>query len=395
MAAKTKKVPHTVKWHSASPQAMSSQLRATERMSREFIISASMLLFYLAFLVAKTLLWKFQTPSPGTWQCILLLNVLEAIAWGSLTYLRYGHRIGPVFLFLPITCALYTTVPLGLLTSDLNVFPFPYTVIWDGMLMQSLMLTHLWFFMGVAFSKKRADAYLEKVIMWCDNIRVTRLGVNLFLSIGVGIALLYLSNFYFSGAADIIDTASRIELINTARAGKSWLLPLFFACWLIVCAIVWSTRRLRSALSRLQVILAGSVMLVFPYISLRLGNRNELLFFTGFAATLLCLRGKGRLVALLAAVAIPFLLYLGLSRSSLLIETSDIGSVTFYLSLLGEFVFPHFPLLDHLNSHGNLWLGWSYLRLPEFFVPSLGLWDKPESLAIMFSRQYEGIGGID
>jgi hypothetical protein len=146
--------------------------------------------------------------------------------------------------------------------------------------------------------------------------------------------------------------------------------------------------------SRVQVIIAACVVLVFPYISLRLGNRNELLFFVGFAATILCLRGKVRLMVLFAAAAVPLLLYLGLSRSSTLIETTGIGSLTFYLSLFGEFVFPHFPLLDHLNSHGNLWLGWSYLRLPAFFVPSLGLWDKPQSLAIVFSQQYEGIGGM-
>jgi oligosaccharide repeat unit polymerase len=132
------------------------------------------------------------------------------------------------------------------------------------------------------------------------------------------------------------------------------------------------------------------------YQYLLLGNRNEMAIVLIFISVLLCLRGRFWLVVSFSALCIPALLYVGLARGGGLEGSAFEYSnpVTFYLNTLGEFVFPHYPLLDHISSRQDLWYGWSYLRFPATIFPTFGLWGKQISLALQFAEDTGGVGGM-
>jgi hypothetical protein len=127
---------------------------------------------------------------------------------------------------------------------------------------------------------------------------------------------------------------------------------------------------------------------------MKLGNRNELSMCLAFACLILCLRGRSLYILAVLAVTIPTFLYVGVTRGRSGDPGADMTTLSFFLKLLGEFVFPHYPLLDHIGSRQDLWYGWSYVRLPAVIFPTFGLWNKQLSLALQFAQAYGGAGGM-
>ena len=79
---------------------------------------------------------------------------------------------------------------------------------------------------------------------------------------------------------------------------------------------------------------------------------------------------------------------MGMARSMDLNGASQMEEVTFYSNLFSEAVLPNYPLLNHISSQKDPWLGSSYLRLPAVVVPSFGLWEKAKSLSETFAMDY-------
>ncbi len=349
-------------------------------------------LLYAFFGLAKIALWIWVAgPTSYTWVSLLSANTIEALAWTIWILVRYGRSNGPALAVFPLVCSLYASVPVALLSADLQVFPFSAAVVWNGMVMQSVMATHVWVLTCSAHSKASIANYQSRLNSWIDRLPVTWVGIWIFLLIGLAIACFCLTNFYLSGASALIGNDSRLELTVRVETGKLWLLQYAFECWLIICGIVWASKRARSALTKPQLMTAMTCFLIFIYPYLQIGNRRELMTWFVFCCVLLFMRGRHKTISFLATITIPAFLYLGLvrenSQGASLVATDPLS---FYLNLLGEFVFPHFPLLDRLSAPHHLWMGWSYLRLPAFVVPTFGLWHRPASLAIIFAQRYSG-----
>jgi hypothetical protein len=345
-------------------------------------------------LLAKILVYMCGTPySPG-WMWLTALNAAEACGWTLWIIDRHGPRIGPVLLLPPLLCTLYSTVPIVLLSISPDIFPYSEEVIRRGMFLQSLMATHFWLFWCVMFSKRTGRSILEKTNAWLDGLLITTGGAWLFIAVGFALSLTFFVNFFVSGTAALIGHATRLEAIASSETGKTWLIELVFAVWLMTLTILLNSSHARASLRFAQApfIVIAIALFLYPY--LQLGNRNELSICLIFACLILCIRGRTKLVAACFAVTVPPMLYLGLTRGGGADPFADVASISFYLKLLGEFVFPHYPLLDHISSRKDLWYGWSYLRLPLVVLPTFGLWHKPLSLALQFAQEYGGVGSM-
>lgn len=353
-------------------------------------------ILYVGVLFGKTLIYVSGSPASPLWKWLLVISVAEACGWTCWILRRHGARLGPVLLLFPLACTLYSAVPICLLAAGLDIFSFSDASVRSGMFMQSLMATHLWAFWGVMFSKKHGERCLARINGWFDTLSVSLTGVWMFILAGLVIAIACLVNFFISGAAGMVGSASRIELMATSETGKLWLLNLGFVAWLMICAVLWNSKKARATIGVWHVVSAMLAITMFMYQYLLLGNRNEMASVLIFVSVLLCLRGRVSLVVAFAALCIPAMLYFGLTREgpSQSLAFAYSNSVTFYLNTLGEFVFPHYPLLDHISSRQDLWYGWSYVRFPATIFPTFGLWNKQVSLALQFSRAYGGVGGM-
>jgi hypothetical protein len=349
---------------------------------------------YGGFLLAKILVYVSGTPfSPG-WSWLVALNALEACGWVYWIINRHGFRFGPVLLLLPLVCALYTTIPVGLLSANLDIFPFSEGVVRRGMFMQSFMATNFWFFWCLMFSKRKGARALEKINAWLDAVSVTGVGIWLFLFSGFTIALACLVNFYMSGAAEMVGSAIRLELMVASETGKLWLLEYCFAAWLMACAVLLNSNRARASLRFSHVLFALFVIVLFMYPYLQLGNREKVSIFLIFACLILCVKCRAKQLAVIIGICVPAMLYLGFTRGGSSVVSATMAPVSFYLNLFGEFVHPHYPLLDHISSRRDLWYGWSYLRSPAVVFPSFGLWERPLSLGYQYAQTPSGVAGM-
>jgi hypothetical protein len=291
---------------------------------------------------------------------------------------------------------LYSTIPVCLLAAGLDIFSFSDASVRSGMFMQSLMATNLWAFWCVMFSRKHGERCLAKINSWFDSLTVSPTGVWMFILAGMAIAIACLANFFISGAAGMVGSASRLELMATSETGKLWLFDLCFVSWLMICAVFWNSKKVRVTLGLWHIIFALLAIAMFMYPYLLLGNRNEMAIALIFVSLLLCLRGRVWQVIAFASLYVPTLLYFGFTRgeTSQSLAVAYANPVTLYLGLFGEFVFPHYPLLYHISSRQDLWYGWGYVRLPATVFPTFGLWKKQISLALQFSLDYGGVGGM-
>jgi len=344
---------------------------------------------YLLSFVSKAIMWMQPTFSQANWRYLLIVNVVEAAAWIIWMLRRHGKQLAFVFLPLPLVCALYSSVSVALLAAGMDIYPFPDFAVREGMLLQSLFATHLWILTGLFFSRKGTGLFRTKVTDWVNGATVSSVGLFLFLIVGLVVAVLYVANFYASGAASLLQTSGdRALILDTLETGKAWLLTAAFVAWLMACAILWLSPKARLLIKYTHTWSAVVIVVVFFSTYSRLGNRRELMIGVIFICLLLLFKGRTKLIAIVLAVAIAGGLYVGIARSSDSYTRSEMDAATFYLNLFGEAILPNYPLLDHVSSRHELWLGSSYLRLPGYISPSFGLWKKPESLSETFAKQY-------
>ena len=369
---------------------MTADIIQISRNANRFI-SVSVLL-YGVFILIKVQLWIFISFTKPSWLWLMCTICCESTAWVVWLLKQHGIRMGTVLLILPLVSTLYTIVPICLQLADIDVFPYSVTVVWRGMLMESLMITHLWLAIALFYSRANSALYADKLEAWLDEYDITKTGMWLFICVGFAIAVVYITNFYISGTSAIAGTRDRGEIYTTLETGKTWLMQYSFMCWLMCCVILWFTRRARSLITPLHIILAVLAFLLFMFAFIQTGNRRELVIFLVFTCLILVLKRKTKIIALICLVTIPALLYIGMSRTIDPEQMAIVDQITYYRVLAGEFIGPHFALLEHLSSPQKLWLGWSYIRAFGLQIPTFGLWTKPLSLTLMFARQYGSVG---
>ncbi len=345
---------------------------------------------YGGFLLAKILVYEYGTPlSPG-WEWLAILNVIEASGWVWWIIARHGLKFGPVLLLLPLICFIYSTVPVSLLALGLNIFPFPDAAVRSGMYMQSLMATNLWLFCAVMFSAKQSKQLVEKINGWFDGLYITPTGIWLLILLGMAIALLYLARFYTSGAANISGNSSRMEINTAFDNGKVWLINLCFAAWLISCAALYNSKQVREAINYCHVVVFTIAVIIFMYVNIVLGDRREIAFAIMFIGIMLCLRGRTWKVISILPFYIPVMIYFSLVRSGDSQSIAYMKQAEYYMNLYGEFIFPHYALIDHITLLKNYWYGSSYVTWIAEYIPTFGLWDKPLSIGVQLAKQLGG-----
>jgi oligosaccharide repeat unit polymerase len=355
-----------------------------------YYTAAFAFVLYAGFLLAKIVIYECGTPlSPG-WKWLAILNVIEAIGWTWWIIERHGLRFGPVLLLLPLICCIYSTVPVSLLALGLNIFPYPDAAVRSGMYMQSLMATHLWLFCAVMFSSKQSRRLVERINGWFDALYITPTGIWLFILLGLAISLLFFIQFYTSGAASLLGKSSRMELNDTFDNGKTWLMNLCFAGWLISCAALCNSRRVRDMIEYRHSIVSTIAIILFMYVYIALGDRREIAFVIMFIGIMLCFRGKIWQIIFIIPLYVSAMIYFSLARSGDTQFIAYMNQVEYYRNLYGEFIFPHFPLIHHIALLQNYWLGSSYVTWLSEYVPTFGLWDKPLSIGTQFAKQMGG-----
>ena len=373
---------------------MSDMHRSTYRIWIEVPLAATI---YLVCFSAKLALWTRPTFSQSDWQELVIVNTVECLAWTLWTLARHGKEIGAIFLPLPLICSVYASISVGVLAAGLNVYPFADAAVRTGMLLQSLMNSSLWLLIAVFISQSAGTTFRATCLSWLDGIKTSNTGVLLFMFCGVVIAVLYLRNFYSSGAYKLLALASRDrgEILDVAGAGRTWILVTAFTVWLMVNVLIWLSKDARRAMGPARIFLEVVAISIFCFGYLRLGNRREMTHVLMLWAILLCMKGRTRLVAIVFACAVLLGLYVGISRSYAYgssdpqLKTEIATDPTdFYLSLFSEAIFPNYPLMDHIEKRHSLSWGFTYLRLPGYISPTFGLWKKPLSLGDQFSHNF-------
>ncbi len=358
------------------------------RYARPLLMAALMLCLYGSAIFAKYLAFNAQQLTQFGQQ-LLATNLVELALWLSISLVYYQGRRAHVGLKLLYTVmAIYASVPLALLAFDLEIFPFDTVTIQRAMLAHSLASTHLFLFAHLLITP-HLISHVDHTIDRLLNQKRPKLSGEIVASlIGMVIALVYHQNFPSSGVADMVGSASRVEITKAAETGKTWLLQYVFFAWLMAVAAVSMFRdenRPTPWLARSIQIIA---VMLFMHAYIAIGNRRELAILLIFLIVLSIFRKKKLLFAV-AAVSFPVLLTLGLFRA---LEGSAVGELditTNMLNLFGEFVFPHYPLLYYSDQAGlEQQLGSSYFNLPLYILPSFELWEKAQSLAQQFSLEY-------
>jgi hypothetical protein len=342
-------------------------------------------------------LWLHPSFSQSDWQELLIVNIIECIAWVAWILEEHGKEIGAVFLALPLLFTVYTSISVGVLSVGLNVYPFTDAAVRIAMLLQSLMITNLWLFTAVFLSRRKSIALRARVLSMIESLAVSSSGVLAFSICGVAIAVSYLYRFYSSGAYRLLalSTRDRGELLIVIGAGRTWILTAAFAAWLMVCVVLWLSKEAKRVINRLQIVLQIAAILIFCSAYLRMGNRRELAQVLILSTILLLMKSRTRLVGIVVCVALLLGLYVGISRDFAsgasdpqLAQEVATNPSSFYMDLFSEAIFPNYPLLDHIEErHPPVW-GMTYLRLPGIMSPTFGLWKKPLSLSDEFSQQF-------
>ncbi len=355
-----------------------------------YYTAAFAFLLYAGFLLSKIVVYECGTPLSQNWKWLATLNVVEAIGWTWWIIERHGLKFGPVLLLLPLICSIYSTVPVSLLAFGLNIYPFPDAAVRSGMYMQSLMATNLWLFCSVMFSAKQSKRLVEKINEWFDALYITPTGIWLLILSGLVISLLFLAQFYISGAASLLGKSSRMELNNAFDNGKTWFMNLCFAGWLISCAALCNSIRVRKTIKCRHIVVTAIAVIMFMYVYIALGDRREIAFVVMFVGLLSCLRGKIWQILIISPLFISSMIYFSLVRSGDSQSIAYMNQAEYYMNLYGEFIFPHYALIHHISLLQNYWFGSSYVTWITEYVPTFGLWNKPLSIGVQFAKELGG-----
>lgn len=321
---------------------------------------------------------------------LLATHVAEVVAWIALYLARYRRaRCAPALLLLPLATFVYTSVPLVVLASGYDVYPFAERTVAHVSVLESLFLGFVWPSLYVCVTPLDALHLQRATARYLRSIRPGAVGLHLFGASGVVLSGLYAANYHFSGAGALAD-ASRAEVMAAAETGKTWLLQYAFTAWLMALAVLFFSPRARSALRRTHAALIALACAVYLSFYLRLGNRRELLAFSVFVAVLALIRGYRRAVLVGSMIVIPLGLFAGFWR--MLNGEPDLGQLEgtaeAYLGLYGEFIFPHFPMLYNVEMASPPRLGATYLESMGTVIPSFGAWERRRSLGAEFAAEY-------
>lgn len=342
---------------------------------------------YGIFVLAKALT---QTYLPAdSWHLLFTANIAEWCCWMVLFHRCFRpvrSHIG--YLVLMSANMVYTNVPLFFLALGLPIFPFSDVAIRQSLLSQSLLSSHLFLFLYMASRRdafERLDRSLPQSLIKAAK-QSTSFGITIASALGLVLALIYLNNFYASGVSDMVGVESRIEIAKAAETGKIWLLQYMFMAWLMTMTWIVGFAG-RGPWHRWQVLLLIlPAVSVFLFAYLQIGNRRELAAYFVFLGITGFVLGQKKIIYLVAA-AFPALLVTGSLRS---LGLADEGAdLTTALNVLGEFIFPHYPLIYYADTNApGLLYGLGYLRAPLYMVPDIGLWEKIQSFALEFSSIY-------
>lgn len=356
--------------------------------SKPLLLASLMLCLYGAAIFFKCLaLNALQLAQFG--ELLLATNLVELALWFIISFVYYQGRRAHVGLMLLYTVmAIYASVPLAFLAFDLEVFPFNTVTIQRAMLAQSLASTHLFLFAHLLITPRlcsRVDNTIDRLL----NQKQPKFSGEILASlVGLVIAVIYYQNFHSSGVTDMVGSASRVEITKAVETGKTWLLQYLFFAWLMAVVAVSMFRVENRPTSWLARGIQTVAVMLFMHPFIAIGNRRELAISLIFLIVLSIIRKK-KLLFTLAAVSFPVLLSIGLFRTLGGSAIGEFDITTNMLSLFGEFVFPHYPLLYYSEQAGlEQQLGSSYLNLPLYILPSFDLWEKAQSLGIQFSLEY-------
>src|SRR5581483_1362999 len=120
--------------------------------------------------------------------------------------------------------------------------------------MQSLVVTNLQFCMACLVPAARLEKLFKRTCEWIDAIRPSHFGTWLFVFAGLGLAVMFNLVLYTSGAAGLLGSATRLEVVQVTDTTKLWLVQYSFAAWLMVVALICSSKSARSALTASQIV---------------------------------------------------------------------------------------------------------------------------------------------
>lgn len=352
--------------------------------------SSRLLLIFSAygfFLLCKLYLYTSQ-PSASFYAFLAILCIVELVIWIRISRQYFPHNfIGSGLVLFYSIMSVYAITPLALLAYGVDIFPFANNAIKIAMLGQSIALTHIYLFFHLLIKPSKVECANLKLIMWLRLYKPTHIGGLLVSLMGLKLALVYYYNFIASGVVHLIGNDSRINIIRAAETGNTWLIQYAFFSWMMAITVVVF---FKSDVKKQPFFVVASIMAVslFMYVYISLGNRRELAIFLLFCL-LLSVAFKKKLFTFIVVVSMPALLAVGLVRALSGSSITEIDATTNLLNLFGEFVFPHYPLL-YYSSLSNIQykLGESFFMLPGHAIPSLGLWEKSQSLAAQFAERF-------
>jgi len=345
---------------------------------------------YALGIVAKFGIWLIVDPQ-REWTLLLAVNIAELFTWTIWLLLRHGRSRALLLWGLPAITTIYSSISLSLLALGIHIYPFQDAAIRDGMAFNSIAATNLWGFVCFFHSPAAIRAFQRKVLGWIDGLSATRIGLTALVLMGLIIALAYDAVFIFSGAATLAVTGgNRQDVLDAMSTGRAWVLTAAFIAWMITYAVVHMSARLRPIIGIGREILGILAILLFLGGYESVGNRRELTTGLIFICIVLLFRGRVKLVAASSIVLLGIGMWVGVVRTFGSSPESRTNTVDYYSSLFSEAVMPNFPLLDAIQQHPQAEFGASYIRAPFELLPSLGIWQKPKSLADAFSLHYSG-----
>jgi hypothetical protein len=322
---------------------------------------------------------------------LTVLTIIEAMLWFIFSRRYYQNcELWRALIILYGSMAAYFVIPMLCLASGLEIFTFPERQVKTAMLAQSLSLSFTYLFGGIIITPVVLRNQSLRVKLWIRRLRVTRLGYISFTFIGGVIACLYVQVYLQSGVGSLVGQASRHSLITTFETGKTWLIQYLFFSWLIIAALIIIFRyRERSSFLVLTLQAVSTLMFLYCYVSV--GNRRELAFFLIFL--LVVFPFSAARTPKLLFLAFPVLFAVGFLRILAGGEQETAVVADLVIGALGEFIFPHYPLIYYsgVAELSHLW-GLSFFSLPLVLLPSFGFWEPVTGLGIQFSNEFANGG---
>lgn len=196
---------------------------------------------------------------------------------------------------------------------------------------------------------------------------------------------------------------------SEATFGRGYLAVGF--PWLIV-AMVALLDRYAIGRQKIDLLLVGALLVANLGIHIITGNRNMLMYMAIVIGIFIHFRIRRLSLKILLPIAVAG--FVGLNIVGLL-RTSNYDSLSefmerslnsaesigegsagiLYTLSIGEFVVPFETLPQMIRTIGITewpWMGWSYLRAPVYFIPSVIFSDRPLPLANWYMENYYGGG---